>query len=365
MLRRKVLLLSAATAVVVAAGVGANRNDNDPSTVDAISQPATSSSVGAAAATSAAGGAAPSASVTTRATAGTTTALSVPSTTTGVVPSADGKASILVSPTGVTTMVLGAEAGGVYRVRTPCGGEARLSSGRLYGATTVVIDPGHGGFDGGSSTASGLTEANLNLDVAKRAKSLLDAMGYTTVLTREADYYLPIALSAEIAVHAKPQLFISIHHNGGKAASRTTPGTEVYHQVQSATAKRFAGLLWEEINNGFANRFKIAWVGASDSGAIYRPDTDGKTDFFGVLRRTYPTVPAVLLEAGYMSNPPEAALMEKAEYRDVEAQAVANAVKRYLTTADPGSGFKIPNDRGVVQGTGGGNLTGCKEPKLT
>ena len=205
----------------------------------------------------------------------------------------------------------------------------------------------------------------MNLDVAKRAKVILDNLGYTTVLTREADYYLPIQTAAEIALQAKPQVFISIHHNGGQAAKRTTPGTEVYHQIQSASSKRFAGLLWEEISTAFANRFRISWVGASDAGAIYRPDTDGKTDFFGVLRRTYPTIPAVLMEAGYMTNPPEAALMEKSEYRDVEAQAVATAVKRYLTSNDPGSGFKVPNDRGVVQGTGGGNLSGCTEPKLT
>jgi N-acetylmuramoyl-L-alanine amidase len=229
----------------------------------------------------------------------------------------------------------------------------------------VVIDPGHGGFDPGASTASGLNESELNLDVANRAKALLDAMGYTTVLTREADYYVPIQIRAEIAVAAAPKLFVSIHHNGGEAATHQGPGTEVYHQVQSSSAKRFAGLMWEEIVNTFSKNYNVTWWGGSDAGAIYRPDRDGRTDFFGVLRRTYPTIPSVLVEAGYMTNPQEATLMNRSDYRQNEAQAVANAVKRYLTTTDPGSGFKVPNNRGFETGTGGGGFDGCTEPKFT
>jgi N-acetylmuramoyl-L-alanine amidase len=281
-----------------------------------------------------------------------------------IVESADGKSTIFVTPTGAVTIVLAKE-GSRYRVRTPCGGEARLSAGKVYGATTVVLDPGHGGFDPGASTASGLTEAALNLDVSKKAKAILDSMGYTTVLTREADYYVPIQIRAEIALAAAPKLFVSIHHNGGEAATHQGPGTEVYHQVQSAPAKRFAGLLWEEIVNTFTKNYKVTWWGGSDAGSIYRPDKDGKTDFFGVLRRTYPTIPAVVIEAGYMTNPQEADLMNRSDYSQNEAQAVANAVKRFLTTADPGSGFKVPNNRGFEVGTGGGGFDGCKDPKFS
>jgi N-acetylmuramoyl-L-alanine amidase len=185
------------------------------------------------------------------------------------------------------------------------------------------------------------------------------------VLTRESDYYVPIQIRAEIAVAAAPKIFISIHHNGGEAATHEGPGTEVYHQVQSAPAKRLAGLLWEEVVNSFTKNYKATWWGASDAGAIYRPDRDGKTDFLGVLRRTYPTIPAVLMEAGYMTNPSEATLMNRTDYRQNEAQAVANAVRRYLTTSDPGSGFKVPNDRGFETGTGGGGFDGCTEPKFS
>src|SRR5205085_5053207 len=122
------------------------------------------------------------------------------------------------------------------------------------------------------STSAGLTEAALNLDVAKRAKAILDTMGYTTVLTRESDYYVPIQIRAEIALAAAPKVFISIHHNGGEAASHQGPGTEVYHQVQSASSKRLSGLVWEEIVSSFTKNYQVTWWGASDAGAIYRPD---------------------------------------------------------------------------------------------
>jgi len=343
--RAKFILLILATVAVIGAGVIAERDhgvDVDIAVDGVTSGTGPTSTVGASAINS----------------------TTVASTASTVVTASDGKPTIFVTPTGAVTIVLAKE-GSKYRVRTPCAGEALLSAGRVYGNTTVVIDPGHGGFDPGAATAGGLTEAALNLDVAKKAKAILDAMGYTTVLTRESDYYVPIQIRAEIALAAAPKLFISIHHNGGEAATHQGPGTEVYHQVQSPPAKRLSGLLWEEVVNTFTKNYQAAWWGASDAGAIYRPDRDGKTDFLGVLRRTYPTIPAVLMEAGYMTNPSEATLMDRTDYRQNEAQAVANAVRRYLTTTDPGSGFKVPNNRGFETGTGGGGFEGCTEPKFS
>lgn len=347
-MRAKLIILITATVAVIAFGFAADRNDNDR-VETAGDESSEDGSIGG-----------PTSSVDGASTAPSST---IAATTVSVPSSIAGKPTIFVTNTGAVTIVL-AKDGSQYRVRTPCAKEARVSAGRVYGSTTVVIDPGHGGFDPGASTSSGLTEAALNLDVAKKAKAILDAMGYTTVLTRESDYYVPIQIRAEIALAAAPKLFLSIHHNGGEAATHSGPGTEVYHQVQSSSAKRFAGLLWEEIVNSFTKNYQVTWWGASDAGAIYRPDKDGKTDFLGVLRRTYPTIPSVLIEAGYMTNPQEATLMTRSDYRQNEAQAVANAVKRYLTSADPGSGFKVPNDRGFETGTGGGGFEGCVDPKF-
>ena len=348
-MRAKLIILIVATLAVVGAGFATDKGDDDRVDTESESQAETGDA------------AAPTSTGSSVAATGVTTTFPVSPT---IIPSADGKSSIFVTPTGAVTIVLENQ-GSQFRVRTPCGREARLKSGKVYGATTVVLDPGHGGFDPGASTSSGLSEADLNLDVAKKAKAVLDAMGYTTVLTRESDYYVPIQIRAEIALAAAPTVFISIHHNGGEAATHQGPGTEVYHQVQSASAKRLAGLLWEEVFNSFSKNYQATWWGGADAGAIYRPDRDGKTDFFGVLRRTYPTIPSVVIEAGYMTNPQEATLMERTDYRQNEAQAVANAVRRFLTTTEPGSGFKVPNDRGFEVGSGGGGFEGCVDPKFS
>jgi N-acetylmuramoyl-L-alanine amidase len=348
--RAKLIILIVATVAVLAAGFAASR-DGDDDRLDTSAGGATDE---------------PSSTTSSSTVASTGTTARLPTTTIdgATAIASPGKPTILVTPTGAVTIVL-SKTGSQYTVRTPCGGEARLSAGTVYGTTTVVLDPGHGGFDPGASTASGLTEADLNLDVAKKAKTILDQMGHTTVLTRGSDYYVPIQIRAEIAIAAAPKVFVSVHHNGGKAAKHDGPGTEVYHQLQSAPAKRLAGLMWEEIFNTFDKTYKPSWWGASDAGAIYRPDRDGRTDFFGVLRRTYPTIPAVLIEAGYMTNPEEASLMTSTDYALAEAQAIAAAVNRFLTTTDPGSGFHKPNDRGFETGTGGGGFEGCTEPKFS
>lgn len=332
------LLLAAATVAVIATAVVADRGDNDGKVTgdQVVTEPAPTSA-----------GAAP-------------TTAPAP-----IRPSADGKALLFVSNNGVVMPVVGQAGAAAYKARTPCGGEVQLSSGRLIGEVQVVLDPGHGGLDRGASTPGGdLTEAALNLDVAKRTKAVLEGMNISVALTREADYFVPIERSVEIAATVKPKVFVSIHHNAGQAAKRTSPGMEIYHQVASPDAKRLGGLIWEEMFRTFLDKFKIQWWGASDAGVIYRLGSDKTSDFFGVLRRTAGVIPSVLIEAGFMSNPAEAELMRGNEYREAEAQAIASGIRRYLTGTDPGSGYQIPNDRSSTNNSGG-TTSLCREPKIT
>lgn len=336
--RLKLGILGLVTAVVIAAAALTDRKGGtDPSQVASV------------------------AGTTQASTPGTGKGAPVTTAPSPIKPSADGKEYLFVSSNGVVMPVVGKSAAG-YLARTPCGGEIQMSAGRLIGEATVVIDPGHGGFDTGTSTKGGLTEAALNLDVALRAKAALEKQGISVALTRESDYFLPIVRGVEIAAAAKAKVFLSIHHNGGAAAKLTGPGTEVYYQNASPDSKRLAGIMWEEVHFAFGTNYNISWFGASDAGAIYRLGSDGKSDYFGVLRRTAGAIPAVLIEAGYMSNPEEAALMTTDKYKDLEANAIAAAVKRYLTTADTGSGFKTPNAR--TNDSSGGTEAQCKEPKI-
>jgi hypothetical protein len=74
-------------------------------------------------------------------------------------------------------------------------------------------------------------------------------------------------------------------------------------------------------------------------------------------------VVSVLVESGFMSNPPEAALLARPDVQKVEGEAVARAVLRYLNTPDPGSGFTEPYPRTEPPSTPGGTPR-CVEPRL-
>jgi len=251
--------------------------------------------------------------------------------------------------------------GSGWRVTTPCGKEAELDAGSSLGGAHIVIDPGHGGTESGAVAENGLAEAELNLEVSRELKRVLEAEGLTVQLTREGDYRLPIESRADIVNALSPLLFISIHHNGGEAARRTTPGTEVYYQQTDTNSRRLAGLVWEDIVAALSIH-DITWRGGDDAGAIYRADRDG-SDFYGVLRRTA-GIPAVLIEAGYLSNPVEADLFARPDVQTAEAIAIARAVLRYLTTDEPGSGYMDPAFRGYGS-SGGGTFANCRDPALS
>jgi len=271
----------------------------------------------------------------------------------------DGPDRVVVTPTGVVVTVAERLDDG-WRVITPCNKEREITAGDALQGAHVVIDPGHGGTEVGA-VAGDLTEADLNLEVSRELERILEAEGMTVVLTRYGDYKLPIESRANIVNALKPLLFVSIHHNGGEAAQRSAPGTEVYYQQADPDSRRLAGLVWEDVFAAFS-AYGGPWRGANDAGAIYRRGRDG-SDFYGVLRRTAGT-PSVLVEAAYLSNPREAELLARPDVQTAEAAAIARGILRFLTTSDPGSGYKEPNFRGYGS-SGGGTFANCTDPKLS
>jgi hypothetical protein len=105
----------------------------------------------------------------------------------------------------------------------------------------------------------------------------------------------------------------------------------------------------------------VAWVGDRDAGAKYRRRGDG-TDYYGILHRSA-GVPAVLAEAAFLSNAPEEALLADPAFQAVEAQALTDAIVRYVASDDPGGGFVEPYARTEPAGPGGGSQ-GCTDPPL-
>ena len=243
-------------------------------------------------------------------------------------------------------------------VTTPCNTEIVHNGGEFLETVDVVIDPGHGGPETGSVGANGLVERDLNLIVALLVEKELLSLGYTVVLTRRTDLHMPIRQRTAIANSLSPKAFVSIHHNGGAQRRSDVPGTEIFHQINSSESKRLAGLLFEEVFESFKN-YWVPWVNTVHNGASSRLSEPGR-DAYGILRNT-PDIPTAIAEAIYLSNPPEAELLMLPEVQQVEAEAITRAIHRFISTSDPGSGFKPSFIDGVMTGTG--SARGCVDSK--
>jgi len=281
-------------------------------------------------------------------------------TTTTTAPSPFGPvpagAGVVRTGDGLLLPVTGGEPG-AWSVLTPCAQTAVVAGEHVSGAH-VVIDPGHGGEETGAIGPSGVVEAELNLDVAKRAAQALEEAGATVALTRDDETRVTLRTRAAIARALDPLVFISIHHNGGPTSPAERPGVQVYHQHQTPPSARLAGLLFEELQAGLAP-FSDTWSGGSATGVRARLGTDG-ADFYGILREAG-DVPAILAEALYLSHEPEASLLLEPEVRQAEADAIAAAVLAWVETGRAGSGHLPPLTASESAG-GGGGTAGCDDP---
>jgi N-acetylmuramoyl-L-alanine amidase len=217
----------------------------------------------------------------------------------------------------------------------------------------IVIDPGHGGVETGAVGPSGLQEKDLTHDLARRLKVLLERQGATIVLTRDEDRVLPLDDRTAIANHNRAILFISIHMNASKR--KAAVGAETYFLSTSATdaeARTLAGLenkayeppdakpaaeggppghdleliLWDMAQNSFlAESSKLAEAIQSElNAATGVRDRGVRQAPFRVLMGA--TMPAILIEAGFISNPEEEARFKDDAYKDKVVEAIARAV---------------------------------------
>ncbi|GJM74871.1 hypothetical protein HMSSN036_70870 [Paenibacillus macerans] len=176
------------------------------------------------------------------------------------------------------------------------------------GLTTVVIDAGHGGKDPGASSITKKKEKDFNLAVALKVQQLLLEQGpsINVVMTRESDTYPTLQDRVKIAENANADIFISIHANSGPA---TATGVETYY-----TRSESAGLA------------KVMHKHLVESSGL--PDRKVRTQSLHVTRET--TMPAVLLECGYLSNRNDEALLYTEEFQNNVAQGIVDGIKEYL-----------------------------------
>jgi N-acetylmuramoyl-L-alanine amidase len=245
-------------------------------------------------------------------------------------------------------------------VSSTCGNQIVYDGGSPYGPVDVVLDPGHGGPESGSVGSNGLIERDLNLMVAFHAQLALEDLGYTVALTRRRDLHMPIRQRTAIANALEPKAFVSIHHNGGAVRRSDTPGTETFHQVDDPESIRLAGILFEEVQSLFAP-FWVPWVGTVHQGASTRL-REPRAETYGILRMT-PDLTSVIVEGLYLSNPPEAQLLALPQIQEMEGRAIAAGIHRFLSTSDPGSGFRPEFFDPHTTGTG--TARGCVDAQLS
>lgn len=206
---------------------------------------------------------------------------------------------------------------------------------------TIVIDPGHGGNDSGTQNKPGkINEKVMTLDVAKRLQGLLTASGYRVIMTRTDDRFVELPARAEMANKAKADLFISIHFNA-VASGQAVRGTETYvltAQNQRSTSSPASAASDKELQPGNRNDTWNAVLGWQMHrkllGKLKTEDRGYKRARFAVLRLV--ECPAVLVEAGYLSNDAEARRIATPSYRGDIAEAIAAGVEAYaaaVTTA--------------------------------
>lgn len=169
----------------------------------------------------------------------------------------------------------------------------------------VVVDPGHGGRDPGAVGIGGLREKDVVLDISQQVSSLLEQQGIQTILTRSDDREIDLAPRVNLAERANADLFVSIHAN---AATRNANGAETfYYQSGYQLAQSIQRSIIEETD---------------------MIDRGVKQARFFVLTRT--SMPAALVEVGFVTGTEDAARLQTASFRNVMAEAIAQGILRYI-----------------------------------
>jgi len=221
----------------------------------------------------------------------------------------------------------------------------------------IVIDPGHGGIEEGAKGPTGLLEKDITLDLAQRLEALLDRdPGITVVLTRDDDRLVGLDERTAIANYNSADLFLSIHINASRRTNAR--GAETYFlsaeatddeaRTLAATENQATGIseetlrareqkqdnlelvLWDLAQNQYLAESSLLAESMQDQlNQLGRtPDRGVRQAPFRVLMGA--TMPAILVEVGFISNPDEEQLLRSLGYRNQVASAMAGAVYEFL-----------------------------------
>ncbi len=234
----------------------------------------------------------------------------------------------------------------------------------LAAAPLVVVDPGHGGAQGGATGPGGLVEKSLALSIAKKVKAQLELeLKARVVLTRDRDAQVSLAERVELANRQRPDLFVSIHANSmpTQKQRRVHQGIETYFLSAAASgerAKKVAARENEETGTqprGVAGDtlsfiladLQRAETHADSSRLAYAVHealiAETRAEDRGVQQAPFYVLmgleaPAVLVEVGFVSHPEEGPRLNDAAYQAALARAITQGVRRFLAQLDARDG---------------------------
>jgi N-acetylmuramoyl-L-alanine amidase len=177
------------------------------------------------------------------------------------------------------------------------------------GKPVVVLDPGHGGGDPGAIGIDGLREKDVVLPIAQQVAELLQRQGVQAVLTRQGDQEVELEPRVRLAEQLNATVFVSIHANSINLSRPDISGLETYYT--SSAGQRLAQIIHASVLQG---------TGMTDRGVRYAR--------FYVTRRT--SMPATLVEIGFVTGREDAANLRDPNFRRRMAEAIARGILQYI-----------------------------------
>ena len=190
----------------------------------------------------------------------------------------------------------------------------------------IILDPGHGGADGGASGADGTVEKELNLQIALKVQNLLQQSGCTVFMTRSDDRSLStiedeinrmrkvadLNNRKELTEQLNVEGFVSIHMNTFTDSKYF--GSQVFYSSSPADSKYLADYIQEEIRLIDPENTRVTKNG---SGSIF------------ILNEV--SVPSVVVECGFLSNDKDLARLKTEEYQNKLAGAIYNGIVKFYS----------------------------------
>jgi N-acetylmuramoyl-L-alanine amidase len=189
----------------------------------------------------------------------------------------------------------------------------------------ILLDPGHGGIDGGAVAKDGTLEKDINLIISKKLKELLLKEGYKVIMSREEDKSLcseggtirkkkleDLDNRQKLIKSSKCNMFISIHLNA--FPQRQYYGAQVWY-ASNKKSENFGIMMQNNLREDLdANNKRMA--------------KDAKDSF--IIMRSPPDIPAIIIECGFLSNEAEAEKLKTDSYQQELAKSIVRTVKIYF-----------------------------------